>query len=105
MKAKLPFIMSAAQKKAMNEEINRQILERDKTFSMDFDSTVLYVLHTTFGFGKKRLRRFWEAFIKDHDELRRYYEMDSEDNAWLCRRKLKEIGVDVEAWYEELDNK
>lgn len=105
MKAKLPFIMSAAQKKAMNEEINRQILERDKTFSMDFDSTVLYVLHITFGFGKKRLRRFWEAFINNHDELRQYYEMDSEDNAWLCRKKLKEIGVDVEAWYEELDNK
>lgn len=104
MKAKLPFIMSAAQKKAMNEEINRQILERDTTFSMDFDSTVLYVLHITFGFGKNRLRRFWEAFIKNHDELRQYYEMDSEDNAWLCRRKLKEIGVDIEAWYKELDN-
>lgn len=105
MKAKLPFIMSTAQKKAMNDEINRQILERDNLYSMDFDSTVLYVLHRTFGFGKKRLRRFWEAFIANHDELRKYYQMDSEDNAWLCRRKLKEIGVDVEAWYKEFDSK
>lgn len=105
MKARIPFSMTSAQKKAMNDEINRQILERDKMYSMDFDSTVLYVLYITFGFGKKRLRRFWDAFIKNHDELRRYYEMGSEDNAWLCRWKLKEIGVDVEAWYKESDSK
>lgn len=103
MKVKLPFIMSSAQKKAMNDEINRQILESDKMLSMDLDSTVLYVLHKTFGFGKKRLRRFWEALIKNHDELSKYYEIDHEDNTWLLRRKLKEIGVDVEAWYKELE--
>ena len=27
--------------------------------------------------------------------------MDAEDGGWLCRQKLKGIGCDVEAWYQE----
>ncbi len=69
----------------MNVEINRQILEHDTAFSLDFDSTVLWVLHVCFGFGKKRLRRFWDAFAQEHDRLREYYQMDPEDSGWLCR--------------------
>lgn len=35
----------------MDEEINRQILERDAEFTDDFDASVLWVLHRVFGFG------------------------------------------------------
>jgi len=103
MKARLPYKMTAEQKKAMNEEINRQIIENDTKFSIDHDATVLYTLYVTFGFGPKRLRRFWDACLKNIIELREYYQFGPEDDGWICRRKLKDIGVDVEAWYKEND--
>jgi len=91
---------TAAETKAMNIEINRQILEADAKYSTDVDAMILWVLHSCFGFGKKRLRRFYDEFSAEHQRLRDYYEMQ-DDGAWLCKHKLKDIGVDVDKWNNE----
>lgn len=97
--------LTAQERKAMNLEINRQIIERDKKYKEDIDAMVLYVLMVHYGWKKKRLRKFWNAFIAEHKALREYYQMyEPGDNEWLAHRKLQEIGVDVRQWYEE-DNK
>lgn len=101
MKAKIPYRLTLAEKKAMDEEINRQILESDKRYSVESDAMVLWVMHVVFGFGKKRLRRYWEACFREHRNLREYFEFSEDDMGWLYSRKLKEIGVDIEAWYAE----
>lgn len=93
--------LTAKERKAMNMEINRQIAEADKQYRNNIDIMVLYALRVHLGFGKKRLRRFYEAFSAVHEELTAYYEMSEEDNAWLADRELKKIGVDVAAWNEE----
>ena len=41
MKARIPYRMSSKEHKAMMDEINRQIVERDEEYAMDFDATVL----------------------------------------------------------------
>lgn len=92
--------LTAKERKAMDMEINRQILEADKRYTNDIDAMVLYALHKHLGFGPKRLRRFWEAFNAEHKKLRDYYEMP-DDGPWLADRELKEIGVDVAAWNAE----
>lgn len=89
--------LTAKERAAMHMEINRQIIDADKKYTNDIDAMVLYTLHVHLGFGKKRLRRFWEAFRKEHKALIEYYQMP-DDGAWLCQRKLKDIGVDVEEW-------
>ena len=61
--------LTAKERKAMELEINRQIAEADRQHANDFDAMVLYVLHTHLGFGKKRLRRFYDAFSAEHDKL------------------------------------
>ena len=61
---------------------------------------VLYTLHVHLGFGKKRLRKFYDAFSAEHDRLIQYYQMP-DDYTWLCKEMLKRIGVDVEAWNHE----
>ena len=33
--------------------------------------------------------------------IREYYLMDQEDDGWLARQKLKDIGCDIEEWYRE----
>ena len=94
--------LTAAELKAMNIEINRQLIERDKQYAADIDAMVLYTLMNRYGWKKKRLREFWEAFTAEHQALRDFYQMDDPgDNAWLAHRKLQEIGVDVQQWYEE----
>ena len=71
-------------------------------YKEDIDAMILYVLMKHYGWKKKRLRKFWEAFITEHTALREFYAMDDPgDNEWLAHRKLKEIGVDIHQWYKE----
>ena len=93
-------VLSAAEKKAMDMEINRQIVEADRRYTDDIDAMVLYTLRVHLGFGKKRLRKFYDAFSAEHDRLIQYYQMP-DGYTWLCKEMLKRIGVDVEAWNRE----
>lgn len=92
--------MTSQEKQAMHKEIKRQLLKMDEEHANDVDAAILYTLHITLGFGKKRLRRFFDNFHKTMLDLETYYEMPN-DSPWLCRRKLKDIGVDVAEWNEE----
>ena len=93
-------ILTAAEKKALEIEINRQLAEADRRYTDDINAMVLYTLHAHLGFGAKRLRKFYDAFSSEHDRLIRYYEMP-DDYTWLCKEELKQIGVDVEKWDDE----
>lgn len=93
-------VLTAAERKAMDMEINRQIVEADRRYADDIDAMVLYTLHVHLGFGKKRLRKFYDAFSAEHDRLIQYYQMP-DDYTWLCKEMLKRIGVNVEAWNRE----
>ena len=94
--------LNKAEQKAMDQEIRRQIVDNDRRFDMDKESSILWALHTQFGFGPKRLKKAWELFYTETVKLREYYQMGPEDAAWLARHKLKEIGCDIEEWYKEV---
>lgn len=100
------FHLTRPQEKAMHKEIKSQLLDYDKSYFLDMDAAVLWALHKEFGFGLKRLRRFFERFSTIHEDLREYYQLDDDTNTWLCRYLLKrDVGVDVEAWEKEFDQK
>lgn len=84
---------------AMKHEINQQILEQDKAFTLDMDSMVLWTLHNKYGWGFKRCRQFYLDMFSEHIRMREFYELD---DLYPERYKLKEKGIDVEAWYNEL---
>lgn len=86
-------------KEAVRHEINQQILEQDKQFTLDLDTMVLWTLHSRRGWGAKRLREFYLDMFEEHLRMREFYELD---DLYPERHKLKEIGVDIEAWYKEL---
>ena len=67
---------TAAERKAMNLEIQRQLAEYDLKHANDLDAIIL----------------------AEYFDLVKRYEMDEADNIWLNTRKLKEIGVDIESW-------
>lgn len=99
MKALIPYKLSKIEKEAMIQEVKRQLVKYDEKYQNDFDAMVLYTLYENFGFGEKRLKRFYKELIKKHGELRQHYQMDNV--TWICIEKLKEIGVDIEEWNKE----
>ena len=95
MKCRQPI--SAAQRKAINTEINRQIAENVGGLSVYIQAVVLWQLREQLGWGKKRLLRFQKRFAPALKELQEYYEMKTDsDTQFLCEHKLKqEVGIDV----------
>lgn len=96
-------VLTAAEKKAMEMEISRQVAAFDRQNMLAIDAVVLWELHEQFGFGVDRLRRFYEGFNRRFKDLIDHYEMEATDGPYICMEKLKELGVDLEAWDQEND--
>ncbi len=87
------------EQKALDEEIQRQLLESAKKFELDNACSILWTLYRHFGFREERLKKVMEFMIGMNREMEQHYEMDKGDGTWLCRRKLEDAGYDVEGWY------
>lgn len=92
-------IMTPTMEQAMMHEINQQCLEADKRFSLDLDTMVIWTLYQCYGWRGKRLHDFYLAMAKEHRRMREFYEMD---DLYPERYKLKEKGIDLEKWQEEV---
>lgn len=92
-------IMTPTMESAMMHEINQQCLEADKRFSLDLDTMVIWTLYQCYGWREKRLHDFYLAMAKEHRRMREFYEMD---DLYPERYKLKEKGIDLEKWQEEV---
>lgn len=93
--------LSNAEQKAIEMEMRRQYAEWDRKHAQEIDAIVLWQLHTQLGFGPVRLKRFFEGFRPAANELIERYLLDEADQVWLQTEQLREIGVDLEKWYEE----
>jgi hypothetical protein len=94
--------LTAAEKKAMEKEILRQLAEDNRKNVIEVDAMILWQLHEVFGFGPKRLKKFFDAFVPGIEEVADNYEMqDTDDKIWLFTHKLKEYGIDLEQWHKE----
>ena len=92
--------LTPKEQKAMNQEINRQIIESHQKFVDDFDYMILRVLHKHFGFGLTRLRKAYDLFRADNEDLIKHYEM-ADAGAYIARTEMNEIGCNVEQWNKE----
>ena len=103
MKAIRPYKPTKEEKDSMLREIRRQIAIENKGFVLDVDATVLWTLHECYGFGKDRLRKFFDVYSQTYKDLLSRYEMGNEDAIWLYRHMLKEnLGIDIEEWNKEV---
>ena len=57
MKAREQF--TAGQRKQLSAEIRKQVAIENERYERDYDTLILFVLHTVFGFGRERLLRFF----------------------------------------------
>lgn len=90
--------LSAAEKKALDMEISRQLAEYSQKYELEIEAMVLLMLRAEFGFGEERLKRAHKALSEGIDDLVKRYQMEEDDAAWLCTYKLKEQGFDISKW-------
>lgn len=108
------YLIRASVDKQIDKRIrdhNEARLEELSKFIGVVDANWLYTLHVHLGFGKKRLRRAWEAMVRNRIEMREFYRdghggyeeqptgKNVEDEA--TEKALLEIGVDIRAWERE----
>lgn len=53
--------LTAAEKKALEKEMQRYFAEYDRKNVSEINAMVLWQLHKVYGFGPKRLKRFYDA--------------------------------------------
>lgn len=95
MKAYNRWRGTCAERKAMTAEINRQCVEYEEKHGKELMNRALWVLYQEFGFGEKRLKRFAEAYSNEIQELVKHYDLDPEDDVFICTRKLKDAGITI----------
>ena len=55
--------LNKAEQRALDQEIKKQIVENDTQFSIDNDSSILWMLHVHFGFGPQAFEEGVEAVL------------------------------------------
>lgn len=99
MKARLPpQRLTNAEFKAMNCEINKQIIEQQKRWDADFEAMIAWTLYSHYGFSVRKLLNFRKFFYKEYQELKKFFKMD---DAYPAKYKLKQVGYDVEKLIKE----
>lgn len=93
--------LTAAEKKAMNIEIAKQLAEFTRKHQVEIECIFLREMRHKYGHGAVRLRRDFDDFSNDLDELIARYELGEEDKLWLAQQQLKAEGFDVEQWHRE----
>ena len=113
-RAMADYMLRARAEEHAQAEWDRCNLTRQQelqSYATALDATLLWTLHSDYGFGVRRLRQFWERLIRNRVLFRAFYRGDAdtyelrntgenaEDIALVSA--LRDIGVDLEAWEAE----
>lgn len=99
--------LTAAEKKALDMEARRHLAEYTRKHELEVAAMVIWqfkqILEGELGeeVDVGLLRRLYDGLDVELDKLIAHYEMDDEDVQWLCTKKLKDEGIDIEAWRRE----
>ena len=87
--------------KKHQQVLRKEITKSTHEYIHKLDSAVLYLLYEEYGFGKKRLRQFYDRFHNVLDGVAERYEYDVSEAPDICELKLKDIGVNLREWEAE----
>lgn len=100
----LGAVLSTSETKAMNIEIQKQFADYERRHAIEVDAIFLWQLHIQLGLGPERLKRFYENFRPELDKLiDRYEDGVPKDDIWVSTQALKDYGIDLEKWRENLN--
>lgn len=82
-------------------EVNAELAKATERFFFDEVTVILWVLHETFGFGRDRLKRFYDNYSRVNNQLKAHYELKDNDLHFLTKELLAGIGVSIEEFDSE----
>ena len=92
---------------AKRRQIKNAVRTEMEKYAEHYDLCLLWMMHTKLGFGAKRLKEAFDAFIEIYYEFkRRYYDEDdiktfgSRSDSYVIKEELKKIGFDYDAYVE-----
>lgn len=90
-------------KQAAHDAANELVLERWEQFCTKADIAILYTLWSDFGFGKKRLEKFYSQWIKNQRTMIEQFRSDGDDgNYWVMQSRLEQAtGLNIKTLQEE----
>lgn len=98
--------LSPAEQKVLDREIEKRLAEKLREQDLEIEARVLYAIRSITGYGKVKLRRVYDDVDESLEELAAHYEMhDDDDLTWLCIKKLRDDGIDIEQWSKENEEK
>lgn len=99
--------LTAAEQKALDMTTRRQLAEYTRKHELEIEATVIWqikrILEEELGeeVDVSLLKRLYNGLDVELDKLIDHYEMGIDDAQWLCTKKLKDEGIDIEAWRRE----
>ena len=93
--------LTAAEQKALDMTTRRQLAEYTRKHELEIEATVIWQIRHLRDWDEGELKAFYQDFDIALTKLIEHYEMGSEDAQWLCTKKLKDEGIDIEAWHRE----
>lgn len=93
--------LTAAERKALQIEIRKEAAEHDRKFAREVEATFLWIIRQKLGYGEKGLKTIHDEYFTRIKALIDHYELEEEDDIWLCTRLLKAEGIDIEQWEKE----
>ena len=88
-------------RKQVLREVNAELAKATDRFYYDEVTVILWVLHETFGFGRDRLKRFYDNYSRVNNQLKEHYSMQDNDLHYLTEQLLAGIGVTIEEFERE----
>ena len=85
----------------VERKVAERILEIDMNYTLDLDTMVIWTLYQR-GHRAAWLKKFYMDMFRWHRKLRAHYETAE---PFPERMILKEKGIDIEAWFNELFDK
>jgi len=90
---------NAKQKKVLKEQCKKEFFNLLERYNYQVALQVMYILHFKYGFGKKRLREFFELLKAMQARHIEYYEVKDDDVPDICEIKLREDGINIEDFF------
>lgn len=92
------LLMTPVVQDILERKVAERVLEIDASYTLDLDTMVIWTLYQ-YGWREKRLKKFYKDMFYWHRKLRAHYQIAE---CFPERLMLKEKGIDVEAWFNEL---
>lgn len=90
---------TAKQRKELKKECKKEFFHLLELYNKQVSLQTMHTLHFDFGFGEKRLRKFFEKLKTMQDRLIDRYDAIDEEVPDICEIQLRDDGINFEEFF------